>query len=257
MRKAVLFTVSAALHAAVLSLALTWPSPMPEVKVIREIRDVIPLPPLAFINRNHADSAVANNSLVFNPRIEETPAGESQSPVHRSEPESVGEPVRSTSGSGVIPDLSGDNGNRVPEIVTTSLPPETNLRSHLWKAYTGSLAAQAGDTDQPGDMAAGLDFQTGLNTPGLGAWSKLVVARIARNWLQLAPGPLESGITFKVPIVVEKSGRITVILPEKGGHSGETSAAVERAIRSASPLPRLPEDYPGEQLLAVLIFSNP
>lgn len=258
MRKAALLIISAALHAAVLALAMTWPSPMPEVMVIREIRDVVPLPPLNFFNRDHADSPAGNGPLVFNPLKDEIATGNPQPSALRTEPAAVADPGRGDLDSVPIPQVSRDADIPASREIAAATSPETNLRSHLWNPYTGSLTAhEKSGTGQTNDMPAGLDFRTGLHTPGLIAWSKLAVARIARNWLRIQPRSSEFEATLRVPIVVDKSGTIVMVLPDKGRHGGETTAAVERAIRSASPLPRLPEGFPGDQLNAVLVFSNP
>jgi TonB family protein len=178
------------------------------------------------------------------------PQRQSAPPAAKSEAvqlPSIDQPVMET------PSQKGDY--RVP----SSRPDSAKLNESLRNLdqFIGSEAGTSqgsGDTgDVPsGDTGSGVFFDTqGFD---LGPWANRVVAIVRSNWIIPVAAQLGVKGIVGVAFQVEKSGRIINIqvISPSGTPSFDQSAA--NALKTSSPLPPLPPDFPRPVLPGVFRF---
>jgi TonB family protein len=120
-------------------------------------------------------------------------------------------------------------------------------------AATSQGGEGSGDGDVPsGDPGSGVFFDTqGFD---LGPWANRVVAIVRSNWIVPVAAQLGVKGVVSVAFKVERSGRIIdirVIAPS-GTPSFDQAAA--NALKTSSPLPALPGDFPRPVLPGVFRF---
>ena len=116
---------------------------------------------------------------------------------------------------------------------------------------TGGGAESGGDALQ-GDPGSGVYFDTrGFD---LGPWANQVIAIVKRNWL--IPVAAEMGIKGVVGVAfeVERSGEIRNVRLVSSSKIPSFDQAAMNALKSSSPFPPLPADFPRPQLPGVFRF---
>ena len=207
-------------------------TPKREVRTTEYAKGILPqgkslaAPPAPRRSASPAPSASSQGSIPL-PKIQETPS-ESSSPA----------------------DIHIGNSEGDPKKLSQSLQ---NLDQFIHQG-SGSESGGSDSGDLPsGDPGSGVFFDTqGFD---LGPWANRVVAIVRSNWI--IPVAAELGVKgiVGVSFKVEKStGKIVdiQIVRESGIPSFDQAAA--NALKSSSPLPPLPPDFPRSMLPGVFRF---
>lgn len=87
-------------------------------------------------------------------------------------------------------------------------------------------------------------------------WAKRVLLSIQKNWV--IPIATEKSVDqpVEIIIVIEKNGKISSIKVKQTSNSNTFDQAAVNALRLSSPLPNLPQDFPGKDLEARFTFTS-
>lgn len=192
--------------------------------------------------------------------------GSPQRNVKQAKPASA--PAAPAAPAAVEPDSSGGgiaSGRPAPAVLAPSQPDMlAQSLNHLDRYLPGGGAPGEGGGGGPGDgtSAAELDRRAAgsgvyFDTQGydLGPWANRVIAIVKNNWIIPVAADLGARGVVSVSFLVDRSsGAINNI--QMIGSSGIPSfdAAAVSALRSSSPLPQLPPDFPREALPGVFRF---
>ena len=86
-------------------------------------------------------------------------------------------------------------------------------------------------------------------------WAQVMVGIIQRNWFLPSTDAAKAWGKVGITIVIERSGALSTIRVVNSADDQLLVRAALEAIQKSLPLPRLPEDFPGQRLEAYLLFD--
>ena len=132
------------------------------------------------------------------------------------------------------------------------------VRPNRFGTGAGSGAGASGGT--PGGAGTGSGGQRARATfqsPGydISPWAKKVIDLIQLNWKIPDVRNILEKSEVRISVTIEKNGTFSAFEIAGGMNLEVFNAAAANALRSSSPLPPLPEDFPASNLNALFVFT--
>ncbi len=86
-------------------------------------------------------------------------------------------------------------------------------------------------------------------------WAQKVVARINENWFVLPEFKIEENSVVGIVVTFDKDGEVVTAKITRSSNVHPLDQSALNAIKLSTPFPRLPEQFPGDQLKAFFLFN--
>jgi hypothetical protein len=123
-------------------------------------------------------------------------------------------------------------------------------------AGTGA-GASGGTSGGAGAGSGGQRARATFQSPGydISPWAKKVIDLIQLNWKIPDVRNILEKSEVRISVTIEKNGTFSAFEIAGGMNLEVFNAAAANALRSSSPLPPLPEDFPASNLNALFVFT--
>ena len=123
--------------------------------------------------------------------------------------------------------------------------------------YAASGGASAGTSGGVGTGSGGQRARATFQSPGydISPWAEKVINLIQLNWKIPDIRNILEKSEVRITVTIEKNGTYSAFEIAGGMNLEVFNAAAANALRSSSPLPPLPEDFPASNLNALFVFT--